>query len=389
MSDPNNSGGDALKRTPLHAFHQAHGVRMVPFAGYEMPVQYAGGILEEHRWTRSNASLFDIGHMGEVHLSAADGRHDTIAIALETLVPADVVGMKVGHQRYTQLLNDDGGIIDDLMMTRLEDADGSARLVLILNASRKDVDCAHLAARLPSDVRMDVQQERTLVAVQGPRAAEVMSVLSPLSTALRFMQATRMPVAGVDCLVSRSGYTGEDGFELSIPATDAVSLAEAILSSGIVRPAGLGARDSLRLEAGLSLYGHELDEQTSPIEAGLGWSIQRRRLDDGRFPAAQRIRDEVANGTRRLRVGIAIDDRIPARQGYDILSADGETIGVVTSGTFSPTLNHPIAMGYVTPEFAAPVTKLSIRVRANTVSARVVALPFVPHRYLRSPPRTS
>lgn len=385
MSEAIAPAEGALKRTPLHGFHQSHGARMVPFAGYDMPVQYGAGILEEHRWTRSNASLFDIGHMGEVHLTSDDGRFDVIAGALETLVPADVVGINVGRQRYTQLLNDGGGIIDDLMMTRLEDEDGRARLVLILNASRKDIDCAHLAERLPAEIRMDIQHDRTLLAVQGPRAADVMSALSPDVAALRFMQAARVPLAGGDCLISRSGYTGEDGFELSIPAADAVSVAEALLRSDIVRPAGLGARDSLRLEAGLSLYGHELDEQTSPIEAGLGWSIQRRRLDDGRFPAAPRIRAEVVNGPRRQRVGIAIDDRIPARQGYDILSVDGETVGVVTSGTFSPTLNHPIAMGFVMPDHAKIGTTLAIKVRANTVNARVVPLPFVPHNYHRGP----
>lgn len=375
---------EPLHRTPLFEAHRDASARMVPFAGYEMPVQYPRGILEEHAWTRASAGLFDISHMGEAHIVADDGRHETAAAALEAMVPADILGLRAGQQRYTQLLNDNGGIIDDIMVTRLADGASTGRLLLILNASRKAIDCAHIARHLPAGVRLEAKPGQALVALQGPKAADVLAGLAPASSALAFMTADRMTVAGCDCHVSRSGYTGEDGFEISVAADEAVKLWNALLRSPEVRPCGLGARDTLRLEAGLCLYGHELDETTSPIEAGLAWSIQKRRRDGGGFPGYDRIAREIANGPARRRVGLILDGRAPARDGADVRSSGGEEIGVVTSGGFSPTLKRPVAMAYVTPEHATPGTSLNLIIRAAPHSAQVVKMPFVAHGYRRT-----
>lgn len=375
---------DPLKRTPLYQQHVDAGGRMVVFAGYEMPVQYAGGILEEHAWTRDHAGLFDISHMGEAHLIADDGLQETVARALETLVPADIFGLRPGQQRYSQLLNDGGGIIDDVMATRFADQRDDGRLMLILNAARKKIDCAHLSQRLPKGIRLEPKPERALLALQGPMAARVVTELAPNSASLIFMNAIHTQAAGIDCQISRSGYTGEDGFEISVAANEVQHLWQILLRSQDVRPCGLGARNSLRLEAGLCLYGHEMDETTSPVEAGLLWSIQKRRRETGGFPGFPRIKNEINYGPSRLRVAIMPDGKAPAREGTEIQSVTGQPIGIVTSGGFSPTLKRPIAMGYVTSDHAAEGSAVQLIVRATPHSARIVKLPFVPHAYCRT-----
>lgn len=371
----------SLNRTPLYELHVSLGAKMVPFAGYEMPVQYPLGILKEHLHTREKAGLFDVSHMGQAFLIGPD--HDTTAAALEALVPADIANLKPGQQRYSQLLNDEGGIIDDLMVTRSHAADDDGSLMLVVNASRKDVDYAHIAARLPDDVRLEPMPERALLALQGPAAKDVMTKLSDVAAGLPFMGASSGKVGEFDCHISRSGYTGEDGFEISVAATKAEKLARLLLAQEGVQPIGLGARDSLRLEAGLCLYGHDIDETTSPIEAGLVWSIQKRRREQGGFPGAQRIQDELANGPERRRVGIKPDGRAPAREGTEILALLGDKLGVVTSGGFGPSVNGPVAMGYVRASYAEPGKPVNLMVRGKALSASVVSLPFVPHRYVR------
>ncbi len=371
----------ALQRTPLYELHVSLGAKMVPFAGYEMPVQYPLGILKEHLHTREKAGLFDVSHMGQAFLIGPD--HDTTAAALEALVPADIANLKPGQQRYSQLLNDEGGIIDDLMVTRSHAADDDGSLMLVVNASRKEVDYAHIAARLPDDVRLEPMPERALLALQGPSAKDVMTRLSDVAVGLPFMGAASGKVGEFDCHISRSGYTGEDGFEISVAAAKAEKLARLLLAQEGVQPIGLGARDSLRLEAGLCLYGHDIDETTSPIEAGLVWSIQKRRREQGGFPGAQRIQDELADGPKRRRVGIKPDGRAPAREGTEILALLGDKLGVVTSGGFGPSVNGPVAMGYVRAGYAEPGKPVNLMVRGKALSASVAPMPFVPHRYVR------
>jgi aminomethyltransferase len=376
---------DALKRTPLYDLHVALGGKIVPFAGYEMPVQYPLGVLKEHLHTREKAGLFDVSHMGQAYLLADDNRHETVARALEALIPADILNLKHGQQRYSQLLSDTGATIDDLMVTRSIDPGDDGRLMLVVNASRKDVDYAHIAARLPKGVRLQLSAARALVALQGPAAAGVMMRLSPVAAALSFMTARAAKIGAFDCHVSRSGYTGEDGFEISVAAANAIALTELLLKQDGVQPIGLGARDSLRLEAGMCLYGHELDETTSPVEANLVWSMQKRRRDEGGFPGAARIQKELKDGTARLRVGIKPDGRAPARDGTEIQHASGTTIGIITSGGFGPTVNGPIAMGYVASAHAKSGTPLQLIVRGKSLGATVASLPFVPNRYHRKP----
>jgi aminomethyltransferase len=368
-----------LRRTPLYAQHLALGAKMVPFAGYEMPVQYPLGILKEHLHTRSSAGLFDVSHMGQAFLIGPS--HAATAAALEALVPADILNLKPGQQRYSQLLNDDGGIIDDLMVSRSAAAKDDGRLFLIVNASRKEVDYAHIAARLPSGVILLPAPERALVALQGPAAARILTPLCPAAARLSFMQTTSAPIGAFDCHISRSGYTGEDGFEISVAAEKAAGLAELLLAQPGVLPIGLGARDSLRLEAGLCLYGHDIDETTSPVEADLVWSIQKRRRVEGGFPGAGRIQSELANGPRRRRVGIKPDGRAPAREGTEVLALLGDRLGVVTSGGFGPSVNAPVAMGYVAADRSEVGTPVNLMVRGKALSAAVAPLPFVPHRY--------
>ncbi len=362
-----------LLTTPLDAWHRSLGARMVPFAGYAMPVQYdftgtmaercRGGVLSEHLHCRAKAALFDVSHMGQAMLEGPGA-----AAALERLVPGDIIGLKPGRQRYTLLTNAQGGIVDDLMVANL----GDDRLFLVVNASRKHVDFPLIAAALPPGVTLRPLPDRALLALQGPAAASILD--GPKS----FMGVATMPVEGIECMVSRSGYTGEDGFEISVPATEAETLANRLLAHDEVIPAGLGARDSLRLEAGLCLYGNDLDETTTPIEAGLTWVIGKRRKMDWDFPGGSVIRDQLDNGAPRLRVGIRPDGRTPARAGTVV-----ENAGIVTSGGFSPTLNTPIAMGYVGRAVAGDGTALILTVRGKALPATVVPVPFVPHRYAR------
>jgi len=372
---------EQLSVTPLHALHLARGGRMVPFAGYSLPVQYADGIIAEHNHTRSAAGLFDVSHMGQAFLVGPD--HATVARALEALVPADILGLGPGRQRYTQLLNAEGGIVDDLMVTRSSDPAEDGVLMLVVNAARKETDFAHFAAGLPAGVRLLRANHRALIAVQGPLAAEVVGRHSRDIAAMEFMSAQSASFDGIDCHVSRSGYTGEDGYEISVKATRVIAIVERLLDDPRVKLAGLGARDSLRLEAGLCLYGHDIDETTSPVEAALTWSIPRRRREEGGFPGAARIAAEIAEGPKRRRVGIKPEGRAPAREGTEIREPGGAVIGRVTSGGFGPTVEGPIAMGYVEPRFAEPGTKLELIVRGKELAANVVPLPFVPHRYRR------
>ncbi|HKS60709.1 MAG TPA: glycine cleavage system aminomethyltransferase GcvT [Xanthobacteraceae bacterium] len=372
---------EPLKQTPLHGLHVTRGARMVPFAGYDMPVQYADGIIAEHNHVRSAAGLFDVSHMGQAFLAGAD--HETVARALETLVPGDIVSLAPGRQRYTQLTNDDGGILDDLMVTRSADPEEDGVLMLIVNAATKEADYGHLAARLPAGVRLLRADHRALIAVQGPSAVQAVGRHCPEAVGLTFMSAITTRFDGIDCHISRSGYTGEDGYEISCKATRVRAIVERLLSEPTVKLIGLGARDSLRLEAGLCLYGHDIDITTSPVEAALTWSIGKRRREEGGFPGAERVQRELREGAARLRVGIKPDGRAPAREGTEIRSADGAPIGKVTSGGFGPSVNGPISMGYVAKEFAAVGTKVQLIVRDKPMPAEIVTLPFVPHKYVR------
>ena len=385
MSDsPSPIDPSALNHTPLDGWHRALGARMVPFAGYAMPVQYdltgalaercKGGVMAEHLHCRSAAALFDVSHMGQAILSGPN-----VAAALERLVPGDIIGLKPGRQRYTLLTNEAGGILDDLMVANL----GDDRLFLVVNASRKEVDFRHIAASLADGLQLELQDDRALLALQGPRAATVLARLAPSTASLGFMGVAPVTIAGIDCLVSRSGYTGEDGFEISLPATGATALAEALLAQPDVVPAGLGARDSLRLEAGLCLYGNDIDEVTTPVEAGLTWVIGKRRKMAWDFPGGVAIRDHLDNGPPRIRVGIRPDGRAPARAHTEITAEDGTEAGEITSGGFAPSLNAPIAMGYVRRDLALDGTRLNLIVRGRQLPATVVPLPFVPHRYAR------
>jgi aminomethyltransferase len=374
-----------LLRTPLYDAHVAAGAKMVPFAGYDMPVQYPLGVLKEHLWTRTKAGLFDVSHMGQATLVPEDGRYETAARALETLVPADILGLSPGQQRYSQLLTDDGGILDDLMITRPADTNSESALILVVNAACKDADYAHIEQRLPHGVDLVRFSTQALIALQGPAAAGVMARLAPEAAALSFMTADQATVGGIPCYVSRSGYTGEDGFEISLPASSVVDAWRLLTAEPDVETIGLGARDSLRLEAGLCLYGHDIDTTTSPIEAGLAWSIQKRRRDEGGFPGASRIQREISEGPKRRRVGIRPDGRAPAREGTEIRDGSGRTIGTVTSGGFGPSVNGPVAMGYVEAPHAAVGTRVDLIVRSKPLPAAVVPMPFTPHRYFRKP----
>ena len=374
---------DKLPETPLGGLHRELGARMVGFAGYSMPVQYPTGIIAEHTQVRVAAGLFDVSHMGQAVLSGPD--HETTARAVEALTPGDFVGLGLGRVRYTLLTTDAGGIIDDLMVARSISPDDDGRLMLVVNAARKDVDYEHLRARLPAGVTIEPAEDRALIALQGPAATAVIARHAPKAADLGFMTAAPFDFDGIGCHISRSGYTGEDGFEISMMADRAEAVARALLAEAEVAPIGLGARDSLRLEAGLCLYGHDIDETTSPVEADLGFAVARRRRSEGGFPGADRVMRELGEGPSRRRVGITLDSRVPAREGAVIADADGRSIGSVTSGSFSPTLGGPIAMGYAEPAASAPGTVLSIAVRGRELAAAVAPLPFVPHRYFRKP----
>jgi glycine cleavage system T protein (aminomethyltransferase) len=373
---------EGLRRTALYDLHVALGARLVPFAGYAMPVQY-DGILAEHRWTREHAGLFDVSHMGQRFLVGPD--HATTAAALERLTPGDFQSLALGRMRYTLLLNDAGGIIDDLMVTRSGSENEDGAIGVVFNAGRKEIDDIYFCDRLPDDVTLHTADDRALLALQGPQAASVMARHCPKATALAFMGATSAEFNDIDCHVSRSGYTGEDGFELSVAASDAEAIARALLAEAEVKPIGLGARDSLRLEAGLPLYGHDLDETTSPVEADLAFAVAKRRRTEGGFPGAARVMRELANGPARKRAGIRPSGRAPVREGAEIISESGGAIGIVTSGGFGGTVNAPVAMGYVETQFAEPGTKVATRGRRGDEPAEIARLPFVAHRYFRTP----
>lgn len=369
-----------LLTTPLDALHRELGARMVPFAGYAMPVQYPAGIIREHTQTRESAGLFDVSHMGQVRLTArAGGSLEDVARALEALVPADIVNLKPGHMRYTQFTNDAGGILDDLMVTSMGD-----HLYLVVNAGCKTADIAHLRAHLGEACEIEVLEQRALIALQGPRAVAVFADLVPDCAALSFMQAATWDLDGDRLLVSRSGYTGEDGLEISVPGGSVEGLVRRLLEHEAVAPVGLGARDSLRLEAGLCLYGHDIDTTTTPIEADLAWSIQKRRREEGGFPGAAVIQRQLRDGAARKRVGIRPEGRAPVREGAVIKDGAGKAIGEVTSGGFGATVGGPVAMGYVASDHAEPGTALELELRGKGVPATVAALPFVPRGYQRA-----
>jgi aminomethyltransferase len=383
----------ALKRTPLYDLHLALGAKMVEFAGYEMPVQYPIGVLKEHLHTREKAGLFDVSHMGQAYLKTTEAplgseeAHEKISAAIETLVPGEIRKLKKGGMRYTVLLSDEGGVLDDLMVTRLYRDDLQGMLSLVVNAAMKEQDFALIEERLKGIATLEVAHDRALIAVQGPKAAAVVNRLLPGSLEQPFMtvRPQRWPASDNSAyiVVSRCGYTGEDGFEISVPNSHAVLLAKALLAAPETEAIGLGARDSLRLEAGLCLYGHDLTPDISPIEGNIAFAVGKRRRAEGGFPGAARIQRELAEGSKRLRVGIRPNGRAPAREGSEIQSVDGKTIGSVTSGGFGPTVNGPVAMGYVDAAFAATGTQVCLIVRGKPLPAVVADMPFVPHRYYR------
>ncbi|UPT85071.1 glycine cleavage system aminomethyltransferase GcvT [Bradyrhizobium barranii subsp. apii] len=375
---------DSHKRTPLHGLHVSLGGKMVPFAGYDMPVQYPAGVLKEHLHTRSQAGLFDVSHMGQLALRPKSGKVEDAARALERLVPQDIVAIAPGRQRYAQFTNPDGGILDDLMVANFGD-----HLFLVVNAACKEADEAHLRAHLSDDCIIDSLQDRALIALQGPKAEAALAKLCAEAPSMKFMDAGPHKVAGLDCFVSRSGYTGEDGFEISVPAADAERLAKTLLDNPDVMPIGLGARDSLRLEGGLCLYGHDIDTATTPVEAALEWSVQKSRRSGGvragGFPGTDAILAHFDNGASRRRVGLRTEGRAPVREGAPLFADDagGEPIGKVTSGGFGPSLNAPVAMGYVPTASSALDTKLFAEVRGQRLPLTVAAMPFVKNTYKR------
>jgi aminomethyltransferase len=373
-----------LKRTPLYNLHLRLGARMVAFAGYDMPLQYPSGIIEEHLHTRAAAGLFDVSHMGQIALRPRSGCLDDAARALETLVPGDVLGLAAGRQRYTLFTNAMGGVLDDLMVSNRGD-----HLMLVVNAARKIADEAHLRSHLSGSCAIEPLSDHALVALQGPKAEAVLAVLAPEVRAMVFMDVRTVSIFGAACGLARSGYTGEDGFEISVPAETSEALCEALLRDPAVAPAGLGARDSLRLEAGLCLYGSDLDETTTPVEAALEWTIPNaRRAAGGRaggFPGAEAILGKLATGTARRRVGLRPEGRPPVRRGASLFRAENDAaqVGVVTSGGFGPSLNAPISMGYVSRDAAVPNTRLFAAVRGKRLPVTVSKLPFIPTCYKR------
>lgn len=377
MSEPAHH--DDLKITPLHALHIELGAKMVPFAGYDMPVQYPMGVLNEHLHTREKAGLFDVSHMGQAWIEGPD--FETVARFFETLVPGDILALAPGAIRYTQLLNVKGGMLDDLMVTRPAEPERANSLFIIVNAGCKDDDYAHIAAHLPKGIRLNVIEDRALIAIQGPKAVAAFATLAPAAADMAFMTARAMDVAGVACLVSRSGYTGEDGYEISVPEKDAVAFTKKLLTLPDMAPIGLGARDSLRLEAGLCLYGHDINHQTTPVEAGLLWSISKRRRAEGGFPGAAIIQQQIANGVERKRVGILPEGKAPAREGTGIADADGNVLGNITSGGYGPSVGGPIAMGYINAKYAVTGTKIFLAVRGKDRPAVVVNMPFIEKRF--------
>ena len=366
-----------LLQTPLHALHLELGARMVPFAGHAMPVQYPTGIIAEHTQCCTQAALFDVSHMGQLLLSGDDA-----AAALESLVPVDIAGLGVNRQRYGFFTNASGGLLDDLMITRRDDG-----LFVIVNAGGKDADIRHLVANIGHRCRVTPQPERALLALQGPQAVKALARLNADAATLTFMTGKALTLAGADCFVSRSGYTGEDGFEISVAADQAEALARALLAQPEVKPCGLGARDTLRLEAGLCLYGHDIDEKTTPVEAGLTWAIQKVRRAGGAraggYPGSSVIDGQLAHGPTNKRVGLLGLERVPVREGATIVNAQGHKLGHVTSGTLSPSVDQPIAMAYLAGNHALPHHEVFAEVRGKRQPMRVAPMPFSPHRYFR------
>ncbi len=367
-------GEPAIQQLPLDAWHRARGARMVAFAGYDMPIQYEG-IMAEHLWTRESAGLFDVSHMGQLVLTG-----DGVDAALEALLPGDIKGLGESRMRYSLLLGEGGGILDDLMVTRR-----GKEIYMVVNGATKYDDIAHLLDHLPDDVTINLQDEQALIAVQGPKAVDALSRLVPGVEALVFMTAGAFEWHGAPLWISRSGYTGEDGFEISIPAEHAVAFADALAAEPEVKPIGLGARDSLRLEAGLPLYGHDLDPDTTLVMADLGFALPKRRREAADFPGAERVLLERATGPVARRVGLLVDGRQPVREGAAVIDDQDTDVGRVTSGGFAPTLGQPIAMAYVPLAMAAPGTQVRLVQRGKVHTATVAAMPFVPHRYVRTP----
>jgi aminomethyltransferase len=382
-----DSSGSPLLKLPLDGLHRRLGAKFAPFSGYDMPVQYEG-LIAEHNWTRTNAGLFDVSHMGPCFLTLNEGMgggdeaHKRIAAIVEKLVPADIQGLKPGQIRYTVLLNETGGVLDDLMIARPLAPVRQGALYIVVNAGMKEQDFCLLAHAAGGEGKLNRVDDQILLALQGPRAATVVARLAPELAQVKFMYTWRGLIMGENCIVARSGYTGEDGYELLLSPAQAEQVAKYLLDQPEVKLIGLGARDTLRLEAGLCLYGHELGETISPIEADLAWTIQKRRRATGDFPGAKRILSELSAGPKIKRVGIRPTDRAPARDNTEI-QLNGHKIGVVTSGGFSPTLNAPISMGYVEAPYAAPGTKIDLIVRGQPRAAEIVPLPFVPHRYFK------
>jgi glycine cleavage system T protein (aminomethyltransferase) len=373
-----------LKRTPLHALHVACGGKMVPFAGYEMPVQFSTGVLREHLHTRSSAGLFDVSHMGQIALRPKSGKLEDVALALERLVPQDILAIAPERQRYAQFTNEAGGILDDLMV-----ANFGSHLFLVVNAACKTADEAHLRAAVGDACAVEPLSDRALIALQGPKAESVLARVCAELSSMRFMDAGPRRVDGMDCFVSRSGYTGEDGFEISVSAEHAERLASILLANGDVLPIGLGARDSLRLEAGLCLYGHDIDASTTPVEAALEWSIQKSRRRGGAraggFPGADKILVQLDRGAPRRRLGLKPDGRAPVREGASLFADETSSgqIGTVTSGGFGPSLNGPVAMGYLPSSLAAPDTPVFAELRGQRLPLRVAPMPFIANTYKR------
>ena len=366
-----------LQTLPMDGWHRAKGARMVPFAGYHMPIQY-DGILAEHEWTRTHAGLFDVSHMGQLIVEGPGA-----AEALEALMPGDFSALKPGRIRYSMLLNDEGGILDDLMVTNVATEEAPERFYLVVNGATKWDDIAHLREHLPDEITLTHLEDRALLALQGPEAAGALErVMRGVTQDLGFMQGTSYQFGELLIGIGRSGYTGEDGFELSVAADQATQLAGRLCAELEVKPIGLGARDSLRLEAGLPLYGHDLSPETDPVSAGLEFAISKKRRAEGGFPGAERILKLLDEGAPTKRVGLALEGRMAAREGAEVY-AGSKKVGTVTSGGFAPTLGHPIAMAYVDAAHAAEGTELELEVRGKRLPARVVPMPFVPHRYHR------
>jgi aminomethyltransferase len=383
-----DTGSETLRRTALHALHVEQGAKLVPFAGYDMPVQFPAGVKEEHLWTRTQAGLFDVSHMGPCFLTLASGMrrgseaHEEIAALIETLVPSDIKGLKPGQARLTVLLNEAGGILDDLIITRPYEEDRQGELYIVVNGAMKDQDWGIFETALAGRAVLARADDGVLFALQGPKAEIVLGAHFPECTGLKFMESRRMVLDGETFVVSRCGYTGEDGFEVLGSAAAGTGLVRQLLDDPCVRPIGLGARDSLRLEAGLCLYGHDLAPDISPVEADLAWVIQKRRRETGGFPGADRILRELKDGPARKRVGIQPLERAPAREGTEVY-VDGAPVGLVTSGGFGPSVDAPVAMGYVATGHAAPGTKIELMVRGKARPAEIVPLPFFPTRYKR------